>query len=90
MCVIDFECTCEEATRDFPFEIIEFPVVLVNLSTMLVVSCRPVMQRLHHVCAQEDRFEAFVRPIANPVLSTFCTQLTSITQACCITLHAIA
>ena len=34
--------------------------------------------------SQEDRFEAFVQPTANPKLTKFCTTLTSITQVCCV------
>lgn len=30
LCVVDFEATCERGAKDFPHEIIEFPVVLVD------------------------------------------------------------
>ncbi|XP_033126247.1 3'-5' exoribonuclease 1-like [Anneissia japonica] len=64
--VIDFEATCEEPTPiDFIPEIIEFPIVLVNTSTLEV----------------EGEFQSFCRPIVNPKLSNFCTELTSITQS---------
>ena len=37
-CVIDFEGTCEEnSLQDYTHEIIEFPAVLVNASTLEVV-----------------------------------------------------
>jgi 3'-5' exoribonuclease 1 len=28
--VVDFECTCEEDTKEYPYEIIEFPVIVVH------------------------------------------------------------
>ncbi|XP_033632736.1 3'-5' exoribonuclease 1-like [Asterias rubens] len=65
LCVIDFEATCEEPTPiDYIQEIIEFPIVLVNTKTMKI----------------EDKFDSFIRPELNPRLSTFCKDLTSITQ----------
>ena len=38
VCVIDFEATCSEAKINFPHEIIEFPIVLVNMKTLEIVS----------------------------------------------------
>ncbi len=39
LCVLDFEATCEEPNPpDYIHEIIEFPVVLLNLRTLEVVS----------------------------------------------------
>jgi inhibitor of KinA sporulation pathway (predicted exonuclease) len=32
--VMDLECTCEENDRNYPNEIIEFPVILVNSRTL--------------------------------------------------------
>jgi inhibitor of KinA sporulation pathway (predicted exonuclease) len=63
--VIDFECTCERDASDFPHEIIEFPVVVVDRRDMVVVA----------------EFQSYCRPVLNPVLSEFCTELTGITQA---------
>ena len=38
-CVLDFEGTCEEDNpKNYKHEIIEFPAVLVNVSTLEVVS----------------------------------------------------
>ncbi len=38
ICVIDFEATCIETNPfDFPHEIIEFPIVLVNMKTLQIV-----------------------------------------------------
>ena len=36
--VIDFEATCEENNDNFSHEIIEFPVILVDLSKLEIVS----------------------------------------------------
>ena len=39
LCVLDFEATCEEPNPpDYVHEIIEFPVILLNLKTLKVVS----------------------------------------------------
>lgn len=62
--VLDFEATCVEMGAPDPQEIIEFPSVLVDLTTGEVV----------------DEFEAFVRPLHHPTLSPFCRELTSIRQ----------
>jgi len=63
--VLDFEATCEKDDRRWKHEIIEFPAVLVDARTLLTI----------------DEFRTFVRPTERPLLTTFCTQLTSITQA---------
>ena len=63
--VIDFESTCwEERVNVPPQEIIEFPVVLVSLSTGSVVS----------------EFHQYCQPVEQPRLSPFCRQLTGISQ----------
>ena len=62
--ILDFESTCDQGRGFGPHEIIEFPSVLVDLETDQVV----------------DDFKSFARPVENPVLTEFCTQLTSITQ----------
>lgn len=64
ICVLDFEATCLDDIDDFPHEIIEFPIVLLNCNTLEI----------------EDEFHAYCRPIYNPKLSEFCTSLTGITQ----------
>ncbi|KAK9768385.1 hypothetical protein K7432_001045 [Basidiobolus ranarum] len=61
----DVEATCERGKfMEFPNEIIEFPVVLLDGATFRVV----------------DEFHAYVRPTKNPVLSQFCIELTGISQ----------
>ena len=63
-CVIDYEATCSEAKLNYPHEIIEFPIVLVNLNTLKI----------------EDEFQAYCKPVINPKLTDFCVSLTGIKQ----------
>ncbi|KAG5477971.1 hypothetical protein LSCM4_05367 [Leishmania orientalis] len=62
--VLDFEATCEAGTRIADPEVIEFPMILVDARTATPVA----------------EFQRYVRPVKNPVLSRFCTELTGITQ----------
>lgn len=65
--VIDLEATCDEGHR-IPrdqTEIIEIGAVLVDGSTLAPVA----------------EHQTFIRPLRHPVLTRFCTDLTSITQA---------
>ena len=63
--VIDLEATCwNDGSNDRVSEIIEIGGVSVDLSTGQII----------------DRFQAFIRPQLNPILSDFCKELTSITQ----------
>lgn len=62
--VLDFEATCDSPANVIPQEIIEFPVLKVNSQTYEI----------------ESVFHSYVRPIVNPELSKFCTQLTGIAQ----------
>lgn len=64
---VDFEATCWEnlaPPRWRESEIIEFPAVLMNLKTGKI----------------EAEFQKYIMPIESPRLSTFCTNLTGITQ----------
>jgi inhibitor of KinA sporulation pathway (predicted exonuclease) len=63
--VMDFEATCEANVRGWPNEIIEFPAVLIDRTSLETV----------------DEFRAFVRPTERPILTAFCTNLTGIQQA---------
>lgn len=63
--ILDFEATCSDTGRVDPQEVIEFPSVLLDLATGEVV----------------DEFASFVRPVHHPQLSSFCRELTTITQA---------
>lgn len=63
--VLDFEATCEEiAPPSYLHEIIEFPVVVVDV-------------RLQRTVAE---FHRYVKPKVNPQLSEFCRRLTGIRQ----------
>lgn len=64
--VIDLEATCDRDNRlrRDQMEIIEIGGVLVNPNNLTI----------------EREFQTFVRPIRNPILRPFCTELTSITQ----------
>jgi len=64
LCVLDVEATCERNSKNYVHEIIEFPVVVVDLHENVVVG----------------EFHTYVRPTVNATLSAFCTQLTGITQ----------
>jgi len=67
VCVMDVEATCDEFSKNYVHEIIEFPVVVVDL----LAEEGPVAV---------DEFHSFVRPTVNTTLSDFCTRLTGITQ----------
>lgn len=63
--IIDYEATCELLRNsDFKQEIIEFPAVLLNCQKGEV----------------QDEFRSYCRPVLNPLLTEFCTELTGITQ----------
>ena len=63
--MLDFEATCDEPAT-YPHEIIEVPVVVVDLRTG---------ER-----DQSRGFHRYVRPIEHPTLSAFCHSLTGIEQ----------
>ena len=62
--VLDFEATCGRPRPIYPQEIIEFPVVVFDTRTQECVG----------------EFQRYVRPVFNPVLTAFCTELTGIDQ----------
>jgi inhibitor of KinA sporulation pathway (predicted exonuclease) len=64
--VIDLESTCAEdgSIPETEREIIEIGAVLVEVPGLLSV----------------DEFQAFVRPVRHPLLTPFCSKLTTITQ----------
>lgn len=70
LAVLDFEATCADRTSADEWdpalqEIIEIPVALVSIRDKCIV----------------DSFDSFVRPTEQPVLTEFCTELTSIKQS---------
>lgn len=64
-CVIDFEATCIKDGVINKQEIIEFPAVFINAKTM----------------SMEYEFHSYVKPLMNPEITEFCTELTGITQS---------
>mmetsp|Transcript_19128 Transcript_19128/g.48971 ORF Transcript_19128/g.48971 Transcript_19128/m.48971 type:complete len:80 (+) Transcript_19128:607-846(+) len=58
--VVDFEAQCNDGQRIQPQEIIEFPLLALNTRTLEV----------------DFEFHHYVRPVAHPVLTQFCTELT--------------
>ena len=65
MLIVDLECTCWKE-KDKPHEIIEIGAV-----------CDGPYKNVKFY----QEFQIFVKPILNPVLSPFCTELTHINQA---------
>lgn len=63
--VLDIEATCDSPQQEAPHEIIEWPVVALDVRSCSVVA----------------EFRRIVRPTENGTLSRFCTELTGITQA---------
>ena len=62
--VYDFECQCEDKTKDLTFnEIIEFPIVVIDVKQRKIVA----------------EFQTYVKPTIHPILTPFCTELTGIT-----------
>ena len=64
LCVLDVEATCDRSNKGWAHEIIELPIVLVDLHTLSVV----------------NEFRSFVRPTVVTTLTDFCTELTGIGQ----------
>ena len=65
VCVLDVEATCEEHSKHYIHEIIEFPVVVIDTAPGGGVIAE---------------FHSYVRPTVNATLTDFCTKLTGITQ----------
>ena len=65
VCVVDVEATCEEHSKHYVHEIIEFPVVVFDTAPGGGVV---------------GEFHTYVRPTINSTLTPFCTKLTGITQ----------
>jgi ERI1 exoribonuclease 2 len=63
---LDFEATCEKDAKNYPNEIIEFPMVAATITNGIMFAV--------------GEFQQYVRPTINPILTTFCRELTGITQ----------
>ena len=66
ICVLDFEATCWYENSEH--EIIEFPSILLKWDDD------------QNQIKEVARFQQFVKPLNNPMVSDFCTELTGITQ----------
>eukprot|EP01084_Bolivina_argentea_P007179 13510_1 len=64
--VLDFEATCDENTRIWPQEIIEWPAMIIDTSTNTIL--------------KKNTFHFYIKPKHNPKLTKFCQELTGITQ----------
>ncbi|KAJ1357623.1 hypothetical protein KIN20_015804 [Parelaphostrongylus tenuis] len=63
--ILDFEATCSDDGPILPYqEIIEFPVAKLDVKSWTITST----------------FHQYVRPTANPIITSFCTHLTGIIQ----------
>ena len=62
--ILDFEATCDKDNKSWPNEIIEFPIVVIKTKTFEVI----------------DEIRYYVKPTVNPILTSFCTELTGIEQ----------
>lgn len=62
--VLDFEATCEKDKKIIPQELIELPCLALSTSTWEV----------------KDVFHEYIKPRVNPMLTSYCTDLTGIIQ----------
>lgn len=76
--VMDVEATCEAGNRSFPHEVIELPVVIVDVRQPLTASRLHNADRLPGTVAAV--FQTYIRPHENATLSAFCKELTGIQQ----------
>lgn len=63
--VVDFEATCDDPINLYPQEIIEFPILIVDCNKKVIL---------------EEKFHYYIKPVKNPKITKFCTNLTGITQ----------
>lgn len=65
--VLDFEANCTEINefRDDEMEIIEFPIIIIDIKKNQVI----------------DEFHRYVKPVKYPALTDFCKSLTNIKQS---------
>jgi len=66
LAILDFEATCDNDRSFRPQEIIEWPTILIDTKTFKV--------------PENGIFHTYIKPVVNPVLTSFCTELTGITQ----------
>jgi inhibitor of KinA sporulation pathway (predicted exonuclease) len=68
ICVLDFEANCNEKGEKHMNEIIEFPSVLYKWNLMT------------NEFKEISRYQDYVKPIKNVIITDYCTNLTGITQ----------
>eukprot|EP01084_Bolivina_argentea_P083748 151615_1 len=67
--VLDFEATCDKDKKAFkPIEIIEWPAIIIDIEKQIIYKDK------------KDYFHFYTKPTAHPQLTSFCTELTKITQ----------
>jgi ERI1 exoribonuclease 3 len=85
LCVLDFEATCEKEPKPAPDpqEIIEFPSVLLakEINEESTDSNVDGEEDAANEWKTVSTFESFVRPVFHPILTKFCTELTTIVQS---------
>ena len=65
LAILDFEAQCDKDKKLDVQEIIEFPVVIVDVENRKIL---------------DDKFHYYIKPEVHPQLYPFCTELTGITQ----------
>lgn len=64
--ILDFETTSEDGNSDYPYEVIQFSVVVLDVKTNTI--------------RDDVYFNEYVRPVINPRLSKYCADFTGIAQ----------
>ncbi|WP_110949217.1 3'-5' exonuclease [Pseudomonas bohemica] len=77
---LDLEATCDEYPSGMAESEREHYPLIVPADEMETIELGVVVIDLQRKCKQIDEFDSFVKPWLHPVLSPFCTQLTTITQ----------
>ncbi|PIC16167.1 hypothetical protein B9Z55_022862 [Caenorhabditis nigoni] len=65
--ILNIATTCEERNFDYPLEIIQFSIVVIDTRTKTI--------------REDVKFNRYVRPIINPMLTDYCKSYTGIAQA---------
>ncbi|PIC16171.1 hypothetical protein B9Z55_022865 [Caenorhabditis nigoni] len=65
--VLNLATTCEERNFDYPLEIIQLSIVVIDTRTKTI--------------REDVKFDRYVRPVVNPMLSDYCKSYTGISQA---------
>ncbi|PIC16162.1 hypothetical protein B9Z55_022860 [Caenorhabditis nigoni] len=81
--VLNLATTCEERNFDYPLEIIQFSIVVIDTRTKTIMSLSLNINRNQNLDYQREdvKFDRYVRPVVNPMLSDYCKSYTGISQA---------